>query len=105
VTDLDLIIHETARHDVDGHTEYLDDQDPDMAERFHSELAHVFERLTTFPAFGQLWPSPNPAHRDLRRAVLPTLPFSVFYRPTRTTIEVVRVLHHAQDIPPLRDEM
>ena len=56
-------------------------------------------------AFGQPWPSPNPAHRDLRRAVLPTLPFSVFYRPTKRAIEVVRVLHHAQDIPPLLDEM
>jgi plasmid stabilization system protein ParE len=105
VTDLELIIHETARHDVDEHVEYLDDRDPNMAERFHSELAHVFERLTSFPAFGQLWPSPNPAHHDLRRAVMPTLPFSVFYRSTRTTIEVIRVLHHAQNVPPLLDDL
>ena len=105
MTDLELIIHETARHDVDEHVEYLDDRDPNMAERFHSELAHVFERLTSFPAFGQLWPSPNPAHHDLRRAALPTLPFSVFYRPTRAIIEVVRVLHHAQDVPPLLDDL
>ena len=105
MTELVLIIHEIARDDVDAHIEYLDDQDPALAERFLSELAHIFERLTTFPAFGPLWPSQNPAHRDLRRAVLPTLPFSVFYRPTKRTIEVVRVLHHAQDVPPLLDQI
>ena len=102
---LDLIIKPQAQQDVTEHAAYLDDNAPDAGDRFLGELEHVFDRLTTFPAFGQLWPSPNRAHRDIRRAVLPSLPFSVFYRPTKRTIEVIRVLHHAQDVPPLLDEV
>ncbi len=102
---LDLVIHETARRDVNEHTAYLDDREPAAAERFLAELEAVFDRLTTFPSFGQLWPTTNPAQADLRRAFLPTLPFSIFYRATTATIEVVRVLHHARDFPPLLDDL
>jgi plasmid stabilization system protein ParE len=96
VTNLELDIRARARGDIDGHTEYFEDRDPELAERFHGELEHVFDRLTSFPGFGQ--PCPTKKYPDLRRVVLPTLPLSVFYRPTETTIEVFRVLHHARDL-------
>lgn len=101
---LDLIIKPRARQDVQEHAAYLDDQSANAGDRFLAELEHVLGRLATFPALGRPWPSLSPAHRDVRRAVLPKLPFSIFYRPTKTAIEVVRVLHHAQDVPPLLDE-
>jgi len=28
-------------------------------------------------------------------------PYSIFYRPTGTTIQIIRVLHERQDIPPI----
>lgn len=102
---LDLIVKPRAQQDVTEHAAYLDDHAPEAGDRFLGELEHVFDRLVTFPAFGQLWPSPNPAHRDIRRAVLPSFPFSVFYQPLKRAIEVIRVLHHAQDVPPLLDEV
>lgn len=100
---LDLIIHEKARHDVNEQSAWLDDHTPDAGDRFHDELAHVFDRLVTFPAFGQ--PCPTKTYPDLRRAILPTFPLSVFYRPTATAIEVFRVLHHARDLANLLDDL
>ena len=102
---LDLVIKSRAQQDVTRHAAYLDDYAPHAGDRFFGELEHVFDRLTTFPAFGQPWPSSNPAHRDIRRALLSTHRFSVFYRQTKKAVEVVRVLHHAQDVPPLLDQI
>lgn len=100
---LALIIKPQAQADIDERAVRLNDEDFELAERFLVELHHVFDRLTAFPAFGP--PCPTANHPDLRRVVLPTLPLSLFYRSTRTAIEVLRVLHHAQDIPPLLDDL
>ncbi len=32
------------------------------------------------------------------------LPDSIFYKPTEKTIQVVRVLHHSRDLPPLLED-
>jgi len=47
------------------------------------------------------------AARSLGKIVLLLHPlsFPIFYRVSKTTIEVVRVLQHAQDVPPLIDEI
>ena len=89
--------------DIDEHAAYLDDHARNDGERFLTELAHVFDRLVTFPAFGQ--PFPTEHHPGLRRVVLPSFPLSVFYRSNRTTVEVLRVLHHARNLSPLLDEI
>lgn len=98
-----LSIKPQAQADIDERAASLNDEAFELAERFLAELHHVFDRLTAFPAFGPPFPTAN--HPDLRRVILPTLPLSVFYRPTRTGIEVLRVLHQAQDIPPLLDDL
>jgi plasmid stabilization system protein ParE len=100
---LELIIHEIARHDIDERTFDLDDNTPDVGDRFLAELNHVFDRLLRFPKQGPPFPTAN--HPTLRRIVLATLPLSVFYQPTRSAIEIFRVLHHAQDIPELLDKI
>ena len=100
-----LVVHARAKADVDELATYLDDRGPDAGTRFLDELEHTFERLRTFPRIGRPWPSENPALSGLRRAVLPTFPVSVFYRPTSTTITIVRVLHQARDIPPILEDL
>ena len=75
----------------------------DVAYEVVAQLQAVFARLCRFPEFGTVWPSQ--AHKGLRRAVLRDFSHSVFYRPTDTTIEVVRVLHHSRDIPPLLEDL
>lgn len=100
---LDLIIHEQARVDVDEQAAWLDDHAADAGDRFLAEVQHVFDRLVSFPAFGQ--PCPTKAYPDLRRAVLPTFPLSIFYRPSATAVEVLRVLHHARDLANILDKL
>lgn len=102
---LDLTIRPRARQDITEHTAYLDDHTANAGDRFIAELEHIFDRLTTFPAFGQPWQTPTGELTDIRRAVLPRLPYSVFYRTSATTIDVIRVLHHAQDIPSLIEDV
>jgi plasmid stabilization system protein ParE len=75
----------------------------EVAYNFVAQLETIFARLCNFPHLGSAWPSR--AHKGLRRAVLRDFPYSVFYRPTDTTIDVVRVLHHSRDIPPLLEDL
>ena len=74
----------------------------DVACEFVAQLQALFARLCMFPEFGVVWPSH--AYKGLRRAVLRDFRYSVFYRPTDTTIELVRVLHHARDVAPLLED-
>jgi plasmid stabilization system protein ParE len=76
-----------------------------VARRFLDDVAHTFTRLHRFPNLGRPWPTRNPAIAGLRRLPLQHFPLSVFYRPTRTAIEIIRVLHHARDLPPLLDDI
>lgn len=74
--------------DVEAAFEWYEKEQPGLgleflADHFLAALQHVFDRLITFPAFGQPYPTPN--HSDLRRVVLPKLPLSVFYRTIKTT--------------------
>ena len=96
---LDLLVQPQAQLDIDEHAAYLDDRTPDAGDRFLAELQHVFDRLVTFPGFGQ--PFPTRRYPDLRRVVLPSFPVSVFYRAAANAIIVGRVLHHSRDLPPL----
>jgi plasmid stabilization system protein ParE len=102
VTNLTLVIRPRAQADIDAQTARLDETTPNVGARFLTELSYVFDRLTSFPGLGQ--PCRTKNHPDLRRAVLPTFPVSVFYRPTATTIEIVRVLHQARDRSRLLEE-
>ncbi len=92
----DVLIHETARFDILDAIDYIDEHAPDITPRFRAELQHVFDRLADFPNAGP--PCPAPHYPDLRRIILPELPFSVFYRATASAIEVYRVAHHARDL-------
>jgi toxin ParE1/3/4 len=102
---VNLIIRPQAQADVDGLVAYLDDQDPGAGTRFLDDLRNIFDRLVTFPHYGPLWPTRNPTLAGLRRAISSTFPISVFYLPTKTAVEVVRVLRHSRDIPPLLNDL
>ena len=99
-----LVKRAAARRDMAEATTRLRRQaGADVAYQFVGQLEAVLGRLCTFPEFGSVWPSQS--HKGLRRAVLRDFPYSVFYRPTDTTIEVVRVLHHSRDTPPLLEDL
>ncbi len=101
-----LVRHPAAKRDLAEATAYLvEEAGSEVAHEFLDDVAHVFTRLRRFPNLGRPWPTTNPALVGLRRLPLQRFPLSVIYRPTRTAIEIVRVLHHARDIPPLLEDL
>jgi len=100
-----LVRHPAAKRDLVEATQYfVDEGGNEVAHEFLDDVAHAFTRLRRFPNLGRPWPTRNPTLEGLRRLPLKRFPLSVFYRPTRSAIEVIRVLHHARDIPPLLEE-
>ena len=102
---LALDIGPQTRRDVNKIAADLDDYDPAASARFLADIRAAFERLTTFPGLGPLWPANDPAHADKRRLVLRTFPVSIFYRASNTSVTIVRVLHQARDIPPVLEAL
>jgi plasmid stabilization system protein ParE len=79
---------------------------PKAALRFLDEFDAAVDRLLQFPELAQVWPTNRPdTLANVRRLVLRGFRVSSFYRPTDTTLEVLRVPHHARHAPPLLDDL
>ena len=100
-----LDIRPQARRDIDKIGADLDDYATGTGDRFLTDVRAAFDRLTTFPGLGPPWPPSDPAHANKRRLVLRGFPVSIFYRASKTTVTIVRVLHQARDLPPLLDDL
>ncbi len=98
-------IRPQARQDVDGIAAYIAKRNPKTAARFLDDFDAAVDRLVQFPELAQVWQTNQPAHlATVRRHVLRRFRATIFYRPTATTIEVLRVLHHSQNAPPLVED-
>lgn len=101
-----LIRHPSAQRDLAEATRYfVEHAGTDVAHEFLDDVEHAFARLVRFSSLGRPWPTRNPVLRGLRRLPLRHFPLSIFYRPTESTIDVIRVLHHARDLPPLLEDI
>lgn len=101
-----LVRRPAARRDLANAVSYLRaGGGSSSALRFVDEVEAAFTRLCSFPHLGTLWPTAKPELEGLRRRTLPHFPYSIFYLPTATSIEVVRVLHNRQDFPPLLENL
>lgn len=99
-------IRPRAREDVDAIAATIASEHPKAALRFLDDFDAAVDRLVQFPELAQVWPTNRPdTFATVRRFVLRGFRVSIFYRPTGTTLEVLRVLHHAQHAPPLLDEL
>jgi plasmid stabilization system protein ParE len=91
-------IRPRARQDVDGIAAYLAERDPTIAARFLDAFDAAVDRLLQFPHLAQVWQTKRPKElSSVRRHVLRRFRATIFYRPTATTLEVLRVLHHSQN--------
>ena len=94
-----LVRRRAADDDIAEQLEYLAGRRPETARRYASALEKSFEHIRLMPEIGALrwygsrlgtvrmWPVPKFSR------------FLVFYQVTRTTVEVIRVLHSARDAP------
>jgi len=86
-----------ARDDLDGIWEYLTEHRSVAAADLFKKLKDTFWRLSEFPHMGRLR---NELLDGLRS--FPIGKYIVFYRPIEDgsiSIEIIRVLHGARDIP------
>jgi len=94
-----LVKRTAALVDLDGHAESLQQQSAALALRFLNAAEVTMRKLVTQPRLAGRWESDDPALRDIR--VWPIRGFKnhlIFYRVHRSRLEIVRVLHAAQDI-------
>ena len=94
-----LVKRAAALLDLDGHAEILQRHSAALALRFLEAAEETMRKLVTQPRVAGLWESDDPALRDVR--VWPIRGFKnhlIFYRVQRGRVEIVRVLHAAQDI-------
>jgi len=93
-----VVLPRTKRdaHDIDG---YLAARNPAVADRFHENLQATLNLQAALATPGSPWISPNPALADLRwTRVKGFASYVIFLKVRGHTLDVVRVLHAAQDL-------
>ena len=80
-----------ASVDIEEAHRWYESQRLGLDDDFSAALAAVWELLTQFPDAGP------PAHRDLRRVLVPRFPYAVYYRVAGQGIEVRGCLHQHRD--------
>lgn len=94
-----IYLRPRAEADLDGHFLYIADDNPEAAARFLEALESAFRLLAENNEIGSLRDFNNPRLEGIR--MWPVHGFEhylVFYVPTTTGIDVVRVLHSSRDI-------
>ncbi len=93
-------IQPLADRDLDDHVQYLREREPAAALRFIDAVFDTFETLSENPEIGAPRPFDSPALAGLRLWPVPGFErWFVFYIPADTTVQIVRVLHGARDLP------
>lgn len=94
-----------ADRDLDDHVHYLRDRDPDVALRFIDAVFDAFETLSQNPEIGAARRFDSPALSGLRMWPVPRFEhWLIFYIPTDTAVQIVRVLHGARDLPTILNQ-
>ena len=91
------IVRPLAESDLDHAAQWYDDQRPGLGLQFLDTVDQVFERIRVTPL---QFPT---VRADVRRALLHTFPYAVYFRVTDDTIVVFAVLHLRRDPRTWRD--
>jgi toxin ParE1/3/4 len=95
-----LVIRPKADIDLDEQALFIGLDSIDAAIRFYGAATAAFERLLTMPELGVARPLGSTRLEGLRMWPIPDFPnYLIFYLPSPSDIEIVRVLHGARDIP------
>jgi plasmid stabilization system protein ParE len=82
-----FIVRPLAEADLDQAASWYDEEQAGLGSRFLSDVDQVFGRIRERP---QQFPVVS---SDIRRALLHTFPYAVYFRETDETIRVLAVLH------------
>ena len=92
---MNVVVSRRAASDLSDARDWYRAIHPDLGERFRRQIDEGIRQLMAFPRA-------SPAvYRGVRRLVLLTFPYSVFYQLREATAQVVilRVLHHRRRPP------
>ena len=94
-----ILIRPGAQTDLEEQRDYLETQNPVVADRYLESVEQTLEQLSRFPLMGRQRDYDHPRLSGMRmRPVRGFEKYLIFYLPGADGIEVVRVLHSARDI-------
>jgi len=97
-----FVLSPQALDDLDAIWLYIAEDRPDAADRVIAAAYRACGRLAEHPELGPVRRFPGNEPADIRFFPLPGSPnYLVFYRVTPGAVEILRVLHGAQDIDEL----
>lgn len=88
------VLTDRAKHDIQQIVSYIRRRNPSAAKRVRAELRDAMRLLADFPGLGHL-------REDLTDEPLrfwSVYSYLIVYRPDTKPLEVIRVLHGAQDV-------
>ena len=95
-----LVRRRQAERDLGEQLEYIARERPAAARRYLIAVEEAFRRLVRMPEMGAPRTFDDPRLASLRVWPVPGFRrFLIFYRVTTNTVDVVRVLHSARDVP------
>jgi toxin ParE1/3/4 len=87
---------EQAEADLEEILDYLDEHNPDAADRFVDIFKEKTEALARMPEMGRAREELAPGLRSLNAGN-----YLIFYRPADDGIQVIRIAHGSRDLPGL----
>jgi plasmid stabilization system protein ParE len=82
-----LVVRPLAEADLADAAEWYERERAGLAQRFLRDVHRTFDRIRTSPlAFPAVWD-------EVRRALLHTFPYAVYFRASESSIFVLAVLH------------
>lgn len=95
-----------VREDLIAIYVYIHEQSSQSAEKVLTALERSISSLLDTPKIGRPWDSPDPRLEGMRVAVsTPYRNYLIFFRPVPNGIEVFRVIHGAQELDRIVDEI
>jgi len=85
---------ESARADLFAIVDYISDDNPDAAQRVKDDIENKVEKLPDFPQMGR------PGRIEGTRELVAWANYIIVYRERGFTVQILRVLHAAQQWPP-----
>ncbi len=95
---LSVQVTSPAHRDVVAHAKYLLEKNPSVARRFLLAVQQSYDRIRSTPDLGELWAEDGDQGHTIRCWCVRSFEkYVIYFRVLPSSIEILRVLHSAQD--------
>lgn len=97
---LRILITPEASKDLENISDYIAQNNPDVALRFFDATRQTIAKLAQTPYLGSVYPLTNPRLQGLRKWKVKGFPkYLIFYLIEDELLTIIRILHVSRDIP------